>query len=61
MLDNIESNVASVAVNAENATAELRTANQYALSSRKRILCLLSAALIVLLVLILLLQPWRSF
>jgi t-SNARE complex subunit (syntaxin) len=61
MLDNIESNVASVAANAENATGELRRANQYALSSRKRLLCLLSTALIVLLILILLLRPWKTF
>ena len=59
MLDNIESNVTSVAVNAENATGELRRANQYAMTSRNRIMCLLTSALMVLAVLVLMLQPWR--
>ncbi len=59
MLDNIESNVASVSVNVENATSELRTAHKYQLKSRNKLLCLLSVALIILTILIIALQPWN--
>lgn len=61
MLDNIESNVASVEVNVENATGELRSANEYQKRARKKWICLLSVALIVLLVLVILAKPWTWF
>jgi syntaxin 7 len=59
MLDNIESNVASVAINVENATGELRTARKYQLSTRSRLCWFLMIALVVLFILILMLQPWN--
>ncbi|KAJ3394530.1 hypothetical protein HDU92_006806 [Lobulomyces angularis] len=40
MLDNIENNVDSVAINMENATGELRTANEYHKKARRRAFCL---------------------
>ena len=58
MLDNIEANVTSVGVNVENATTELRTANQYQRSATRKWLCLLGVALVVLLILILSMRPW---
>jgi syntaxin 7 len=61
MLDNIESNVAAVEVNVENATGELRSANEYQKRARKKWVCLLSVALVVLLVLVLLAKPWTWF
>ncbi|KAJ3327528.1 hypothetical protein HDU76_011635 [Blyttiomyces sp. JEL0837] len=40
MLDNIESNVGSVAINMENATGELRTAARYQKMSQNKMCCL---------------------
>ncbi|KAI9033271.1 t-SNARE, partial [Hyaloraphidium curvatum] len=47
MLDNIEANVSSVAVNMENATDELRTASKYQKMSRNRMCCLLLVLAII--------------
>ncbi len=48
LLDNIEANVGNTVVNMENATNELRTANNYQKRATQRLCCLLIAGAIVL-------------